>query len=310
MDDARAFDDIRRTVRDMPTGMTLPTPRHLTIDQRQVSCLYSEKPGTVPVILLHGGGLDRASLSWQRLFPVLAERHTVIAPDWPGYGGSAGHERPYRIADLHRWLMAFMDALDIDRADMVGISMGGGVALLSALDTPGRVRRLVPVGTYGVQEHAPYHVLTYLMLQLPVNAISYAILRRSRRMTRRALEAIFADPDRLTDGIVDEVTQALREGDVARTFSAFQRAEIGPKRLRTVLTDRLPMIYHPTLFIHGKEDTLVPLADVRRAAQTVPNARLEVLKSGHWPMRERPDAFNALVADFLRPSDDPADISA
>ncbi|WP_299328886.1 alpha/beta fold hydrolase [Parasphingopyxis sp.] len=279
--------------------MRLPAPRKTMIAQRQVSYLYSEMPGTVPVLLLHGGGLDRASLSWRCLFPALATQHTVIAPDWPGYGDSAGFKQPYRIADLHGWLIAFMDTLDIDRADMVGISMGGGVALLSALDTPDRVRRLIPVGTYGVQEHTPYHFLSYLMLQLPVNAISYAILRRSRHLTRKAVAAIFADPDRVSDGIVEEVMETLHSGHTAEAFSAFQRAEIGPRRLRTVLTDRLAEAKPPALFIHGAQDALVPLADVRRAARIMPNARLEVLQSGHWPMRECPEAFNALVMEFL-----------
>ena len=97
------------------------------------------------MLLLHGGGLDRAYLSWRYLFPALAARRTAIAPDWPGYGGSTLFDRPDTISDLGRWLISFMDRLEPDCADMVGVSMGGGAALSTALNHPARVGRLVPV---------------------------------------------------------------------------------------------------------------------------------------------------------------------
>ena len=291
--------------------MTLPEPQWRDLPNGRASYLTNDRPargahrgGTT--LLLHGGGLDRASLSWRHLFPVLAEHYRVVAPDWPGYGDSTPFDRSYTIADLGRWLITLMDSLDIDRADLVGISMGGGAALWIACHHPDRVRRLVPVATYGVQDTAPMHFLSYCLAQLPVNTVSYAILRHSRWAVRRALDAIFADPHRVTEAIVDEVHAVLRDGALGEVFSGFQRGEIGPRRLRTVLTPELSTVSQPALFIHGKADSLVPLDAVRRAVALMPSADLAVLDAGHWPMREQPDAFNRLVTTFLAESENRA----
>ena len=279
--------------------MTLPPATVLKLPEGQATYLRSDLSGASPVLLLHGGGLDRASLSWRYLFPALAARRTVIAPDWPGYGGSTPFDRPYTIADLGRWLISLMDRLEVDRADMVGVSMGGGTALWTALNHPARVGRLVPVATYGVQRTAPYHAVSYVLAHLPLNAMSYAVLRRSRWALRRALQAIFADPRKVTDQIVNDVQDVLAEGAVGRVFTHFQRGETGPFRLRTVATPDLAKAVHPTLFVHGKADRLVPLRDVRRAAGLMPAGNLTIMDAGHWPMREQPAAFNAIVETFL-----------
>ena len=279
--------------------MTVPPATVLDLPEGPATFRRSDRPGTAPVLLLHGGGLDRASLSWRHLFPVLAARRTVVAPDWPGYGGSTPFGRPYTIADLGRWLIGLMDRLDIDHADMVGVSMGGGAALWTAVNHPDRVGRLVPVATYGVQQTAPYHLLSYLAAHLPLNTLSYAVLRRSRWATRRALQAIFADPKSVAEQLVDEVQDVLTDGAVGKVFTQFQRGEIRLRRLRTVVTPDLGKVAQPTLFVHGKADTLVPLRDVRRAAERMPAADLKILEAGHWPMREAPAAFNAAVEAFL-----------
>ena len=279
--------------------MTLPPSKAITFPQGRCTYFSSERAGTRTVLLLHGGGLDRASLSWRHLFPALAERHRVVAPNWPGHGGSAPFDRPYTIADLGRWLISLMDELGVDQADMVGVSMGGGAALWTAVNHPDRVDRLVPVGTYGVQSRAPYHRVSYLLAHLPLNSVSYAVLRRSRWATRRALEAIFADPRKVTDEIVDDVRGVLDDGAIGKAFTHFQRGEIGPSRLRTVLTSELTKVVHPTLFVHGSADGLVPLCDVQHAAATMPAADLTIMEAGHWPMRECPAACNAVVERFL-----------
>ena len=279
--------------------MNLLEPETLILQERPVTLLRSDAEDITPVILLHGGGLDCASLSWRALLPVLAEKRTVIAPDWPGYGGSGAQLGRHSIADLSAWLIALMDRLQIEHADLVGISMGGGTALQTALDAPDRVRSLVLAGTYGVQEKAPNHLLTYLMLQLPINTVSYALLRRSRWLTRKMLESIFANPERVSDALVDEVMHTLADSDSAKAFTQFQRSEISLKRMGTVLIDQLPMINQPTLFIQGREDSLISLPAIQRAAQQMPDARVEVLEAGHWPMRECPERFNRLVFEFL-----------
>ena len=113
------------------------------------------------------------------------------------------------------------------------------------------------------------------------------------------LESIFADANRVRDELVDEVMQTLADGRSARAFTHFQRSEMSPSRLGTVLINQLHTIAQPTLFLQGREDTLISLPDVQRAAQQMPNAQVEVLDAGHWPMRECPESFNRLIVDFL-----------
>lgn len=252
-----------------------------------------------PVVLLHGGGFDNALLSWRMLVPELAKEHLVIAPNWPGLSGSKPFDRHYTIDDLGQWLLALLDVLGIGKASFVGISMGGGAALWMATRHPERVDRLIPVGTYGVALQAPYHALTYWLLKLPLNAISYAIIGRSRFAMKATLRSIFANSARVTDEIVDEAMEAIQAAGSGRAFTNFQRGETLPNRLRTHFGDELARVLTPTLFIHGEKDPLIPAESARIAANAMPNGQIVVMDAGHWPMRERPDVFNALVKSFL-----------
>ena len=254
---------------------------------------------SVPALLLHGGGLDRATLSWRYLFPELAKRRAVIAPDWPGYGDSEELARDHTLGDLGAWLVALLDDLDIERVDPVGVSMGGGAALWLALKHPGRVGRVVAADAYGLQDRSLLHLLSYLLTRLPLGAWSGALMRRHRRTARRALGSIFADPGRIDDELVDEVLDVLRMGNGLATFGRFQRGEVGPRRLQTVLLPELGRVSAAALIIHGEGDRLVPLADACAAAERMPDARLVTLDAGHWPMRERPGQFNEIVIGFL-----------
>ena len=158
----------------------------------------------------------------------------------------------------------------------------------------------MPVGTYGLARHAPYHMLSFLLTKLPLNSVSYAMMRRYPKLLRRALAAIFADPNRVTPEILSEVEDVLRITGNGGPFSNFQRGETTVTGLRSVFTSELPGIRHPTMFIHGRKDSLVPLEAVTTAATHMPNARVEIMDTGHWPMRERPKEFNEIVISFLR----------
>lgn len=275
-------------------------PTHsLQVGARTVNYL-AEGPENGPrVILLHGGGFDNASLSWSKLIPELAEHYRVLAPNWPGVGGSTAFGRPYAVRDLGEWLKAFLDALGVEKASFAGVSMGGGAALWMAANHAGRVEALIPVATHGVTPTVPYHFLSYLLMRLPVNAVTFAVLRRSRRALRGMMKSIFADPARLTPQIVDEAVEAIADAGAAQAFTHFQRGESTPTGVRTDFTARLPEMKQRTLFIHGTKDPLIPIASVERAAAAMPNARLQVLNAGHWPMREVPKEFNECVLDFL-----------
>ncbi|MCU0490951.1 MAG: alpha/beta fold hydrolase [Chloroflexaceae bacterium] len=262
---------------------------------------FTAGAGGTPVVLLHGGGTDSAQLSWRLTIPSLAQTQRVFAPDWPGYGRSEPMQGPYTTTALITILRQLLDEWQLPQASLVGISMGGGVALGFALAFPERVSRLVLVGSYGLQERAPVHWLSYLFLQLPVvNRLSWASLRRSRRLTMLAVQRIFHNPALVSSELVDEVFAAIRHSQAETSFYAWQRDEVGRYGLKSVYVDRLRELTVPTLVLHGAHDSLVPLACARRAATLIPNARLEVLSDcGHWPQREKPAIFNQIVRAFL-----------
>jgi pimeloyl-ACP methyl ester carboxylesterase len=254
-----------------------------------------------PVLLLHGGGTDSAWLSWALTIPALAQTHRVFAPDLPGYGESARPNAPYSMDYYIALLPRLMDALGIERASLVGVSMGGGIALGFALRYPQQVERLVLVDSYGLQTRAPWQRLSALLIRLPwLNAATWWLIARSRPLATASLKALFADPSRITPELMDDVMAEVRRPAAGRAWQAFQRDEVRWGGLRTNYLDELGRIAAPVLLVHGAQDSLVPLECQQEAARRLPNARLEVLeRCGHWPQRECPEEFNRLVAAFL-----------
>lgn len=273
----------------------------ITLNGLQVHYYTAGTQGSA-VVLLHGGGTDSAMLSWRKALPVLAEGHRVYAPNWPGYGQSQIFpEGGYSFTQMTGWLERLMAHWGLERASLVGISMGGGGALAYTLANPQQVERLVLVDSYGLARLAPSHKLSYLMVRMPwLMDWSWAWARKSKERARWSLQSIFADKRNITDELADEVYEAIKDPSAGRAFAEFQRAELGWKELKTCFIERIDEIRSPTLIIHGEKDSLVPLADSQKAARKIANARLEVVaNAGHWPMREQPEVFNRLVEEFL-----------
>lgn len=254
------------------------------------------------VVLLHGGGTDSAMLSWRLLIPHLARDFRVFAPDWPGYGRSENLPGQYSFEALTAWLSALLDQWKVGQASLVGVSMGGGGAINFTLTSPERVHKLVLVDSYGFQRKAPFHRLSYWMVRASwLMEWSWALIRRSRWLTRWSLAQIFADVRNISESLLDEVFTAAQNPSGQRAFLAFQQREMLPDRVLTCYLDRVEEIRAPTLIVHGEKDCLVPLSDAKEAAQRMPAARLVVIENaGHWPMREQPEKFNRLVSAFLK----------
>lgn len=257
-----------------------------------------------PVILLHGGGIDSARLSWGRIIGPLADAgHRVYAPDCPGYGDS---DRPDAADDdidaYARCLVEFMDGMGLARASLMGISMGGGIALAAALRWPDRVNRLVLVDSYGLQRTVQYHKLSYLTVHIPgLMAASYALAGRSRSLARSSLGTILHDARKAPDSLIDEILGEAGKPHAGRPFTRMQRRELTWNGLRTVYMDRLNEIRAPILFIHGDEDKLVPLHWAEEAHARVPGSQLHVIKgAGHWPHPEHPEELVRAASEFLK----------
>jgi len=256
--------------------------------------------GDQVVVLLHGGGLDYAQMSWELLMPELAGKARVIAPDFPGYGQSDKPETTFDLAFYGEFFPQFMDALSIAKADLVGISMGGAISLGYVLAFPQRVNKLVLVDSYGLQRKTSMHKRSYLFVRIPgVRALTYWSIK-SRMMSRYSLKMILKRPGSVTDDLVEQVYQQLLIPGVTQAFSDFQNAELTWDGLKTVYMDRLGEIKAKTLIIHGEKDTLVPLEASREANGLIQDAELKIMAGcGHWPQRDNPEEFNKVVREFL-----------
>jgi pimeloyl-ACP methyl ester carboxylesterase len=287
------------------TLMTAP-PQGVEVDQIEFPAgkVRYYKAGTdgPPIVLLHGGGPDNALLSWRNTIGVLAADHRVYAPDLPGQGGSTewrgrGNQRTFE--EVLRWLL---DAWRIPQATLVGLSMGGSIAAGFTLRHPQRVRALALVDSTGMQHRMPHHLATYLLMRTGFSGrMAATLLRSNRSLVRFALNKVFfADASSVRDleSIVEEVSA---EAAVRRSVFADWHADAINRRSMTI--NHLPQLNRitcPVTVIHGEKDALVPVASAQEVAGTIPGAQLRVMpQAGHWPNRERPTEFNALLREFV-----------
>lgn len=256
--------------------------------------------GAQPVVLLHGGGFDSALVSWRHVLPALSDSFRVYAPDWPGYGESDPPERTPTTDYYIEVLGRFLDGVGIDHPALVGVSLGGGVAVGYALSHPERVRRLVAVDSYGLGGNVPGGMVAALIVRSEtVSGALWTLIRRSQTVASLSVRAAVYPPN-LTDDLIDDALTELGRPNATEAWQAFQRAEIGLRSLRTNYVGRFSDLTVPTLFVHGERDEFIPVEWAVRAATLTPDADLRVFSDcGHWTPRERPDAFVAAVEPFL-----------
>ncbi len=254
-----------------------------------------------PILLLHGGGYDSALLSYRQSIGPVSQHHRVFAPDWPGYGESDKPKMRYSTEYYVDFLGQLLDALGLEKASLVGISMGGAVSLGFSLRWPQRVEKLVLVDSHGLGKEVPGRAMSYLIVRLPfLNNLVWAVLGRSRRMIRWSLQSVFYDPHVVSGGLVDEVFQVANKPGVGQAWRSWQRNEVGLSGFRTNFVDKLHTLAVPTLILHGAEDRYVPVSWARRAHTLIKDSELCILpQCGHWLTREKPTEFNRVVLGFL-----------
>jgi len=252
-----------------------------------------------PVLFIHGSGPGvSAWANWRLVLPVLAQTRRVIAPDMAGFGFT---ERvPGAAYTMDAWVqqaLDLLDALDIERADVVGNSFGGALALALAIRAPHRVRRLVLMGSVGV----PFAITPGLDAVWGYTP-SFANMRR--------IMDVFAFDRTL---VTDELAQLRYEASTRPGFQETFGAMFPAPRQRWVDAMASPeaairALPHETLLIHGREDQVIPLATSLTLSQWIPRSQLHVFgRCGHWTQIEHSARFARLVGDFLNEADRPID---
>lgn len=284
--------------------------RSLQLDWGTISYLHwepADRDAVGNVLLLHGGGLDSASLSWGDAGPALAAAgYRVVAPDLPGFGSSPAAPWAFTQERLVELVGEIIEGLSWDAPVVAGLSMGGGMALGYGLEK-GPVRALMLLGCYGLMDRqvegplaGAVHVMTWGLLRTGVlDAVTRLYLHNSRLMAS-SLSGLIRDSERRTDALLDEVLAAGRLGTNLRAFGQWQRDQFGLTRARTNYTARLSGLRVPVLIIHGARDAGVPVARARVAAELIPDARLVVVEdAGHWVQRDRPQVAIPAMLGFL-----------
>ena len=261
---------------------------------------YLEAGSGRPVILLHGLGATNASML--PTFWELAKDHHVIAPDLPGFGESAKPIRSYDAAFYAQWLQALMDELGIDNALLVGNSMGGRVAIETALAAPERVDRialLAPSPAF-IKKREMVGVVRFLRPEL-----AFVPLPLPRSQAMKGLKRMFSKPSRLEqawyEAAIDEFLRIFRtpRGRIA-FFSAARQIYLEPPHGESGFWKRLPDLERPALFIWGERDRLVPPGFARHVEKALPAAKSVVFDDcGHVPQFEHPDKTHRLLREFF-----------
>lgn len=263
--------------------------------------------GASSVLFVHGLG-SAGYLEWRLNLPVIARSHRVFAPDLPGFGRSEKPQDGYGIPMFARVVEGYMDRQDLHPV-LVGVSMGGRVALEVALRRPERVRKLVLVNALGLARprmQLPYSVLLVPRLGEAALRLTGGMLRRlSPGAIRLIAERLRVSPD-VAQFLDDSYLSGLREmhddEGYVRAYAATVRALSSPVALlrSDQLIERLAATGLPVLLVWGAEDRLLPLAGAVRAHDRLPNSQLVVLdRAGHSPQVEQADEFNRALEDFL-----------
>ena len=268
------------------------------IDGVEVHYLTAGSEGAA-IILVHGIGLDSAKLSWEHTIPALSDTYHVFAPDLPGHGESDTPTAPYSIAYYADVIERFMDALNIDHATLVGQGIGGRIALECVLRDETRVDRLVLVDPIGLTDDVPGGRTALLGTVPGIQRLRYRLLGRSRRLTAASLRRLSGTTEWVTPEFVDDVRAAARRPGAERVLKRFRRRELGPRGFRTSVENRLTDVSVPTLLIHGRHDSIVPVTSTIRARSLLPDAELRIVDCGHWPPREWPEEFSQILGEYL-----------
>ena len=281
----------------------IPFPGIQGIELHYLMAGPENPPADAPVfILLHGFTFN--AFTWRPALDFFARQGRVFAFDQIPYGLSAkltptdwDGPNPYAKEAAIAQLFAFMDALGIQRATLVGNSSGGTLAMEAALARPERVERLILVAPW---VYAQRPTLPAAVAELPqLRRISLLIGRKLGE--GGLLDYSYADPGRL-----DEERRSLMKIHTRVANWDLAWGELLNRSLSSPVTvsTRLDQITQPILLVTGDQDKLVPVADTRKVAERLPHATLAVLPGcGHVPQEECPGPFEQAVAGWLRGSD-------
>ena len=251
-----------------------------------------------PVILLHGVGCHIEF--WERNVDELSKEHRIFAVDVVGYGKTDKPMVDYTFPFMANFVLDFMKTMGIDKASLVGNSMGGGISMTVASKAPEKVEKVVLVDPVGLGRG-----LSPVMRLMTAPLIGDVITAPGRKAVILQMQSCLHDPSRVNEDFINRATLINALPGNKRSFLSLLRetANFMGVRKRTVdaFSDCLKKIQSPILVIWGRQDKILPLADAEAAIPKLANGRLHIIdQAGHCPQIDKPEEFNATVLSFLK----------
>ena len=284
-----------------PEDLWAPLPvQHTLVDDLDIAFIDSGGEGT-PIVLIHG--LSSSMGFWEYQVPELAKHHRVLALDLPGYGASGRPDAPCTPPWYADVVSDWMFAVGLEKAAIMGHSMGGQIAMELALTHPERVDRLVLSAPAGFEAFSPG---TKRFMK------SFWTEGRAMESSEEQVRANFQTMvfNRMDDGVERMIQERVRLGQSPRfagTSVAVSRSVAG--MVDFPIGERARNITVPTLIIYGTEDRMIPnpvftggrtREIAERGHRLISQSRLVLIEgAGHTVHHDSPKAFNAAVAEFL-----------
>lgn len=251
-----------------------------------IDIAFDDVGSGLPVVFLHGFLLDRSL--WTPQFGAHVDHNRCIALDLRGFGGSTPAP-PYTVEQYADDVIALLDVLGIERAVIVGLSLGGYVAFALWRNHRRRVMGLVLANTRASADSEDTRARRRALIAVAHEGGSRAVADAQINMM------VGASTRAKHPALVDGIHHMLERAPVAGIVGALEAMAARPDAVPLLAT-----IDVPTLIIAGDEDAVIPVAEARAMHEAVPGSTFELLAgSGHLSNLERPAAFNHVVAEFL-----------
>jgi len=266
--------------------------RFVSVDGRRVHILQAG--AGAPVVLVHG--IAASVIDWHLNLPALAQHFAVTAVDLPGFGESEIPPLTDPIADAIRFLGGLLDGLGLERAALVGNSMGGLICGHFAIAHPERVTKLLLVDPAGLDRDVSLH---FRLLTVPL--LGEWALQPRPSSAQLAARGLFANPARAPSVWIAD--KALDRGPAARAYllkALRGGANFFGLRPSVRMLAGLRALTLPICVVWGDQDHVIPPYHLQLVKQQLPAARTYLLRdAGHVPMLEHPDEFNRVATAFL-----------
>ena len=254
-----------------------------------VAIAYEDAGQGVPFVLVHGHPFNRSM--WRDQIAAFSPHYRVIAPDLRGYGETTVIPGKTRLEDFARDIAGLLDRLNVADIILGGLSMGGQIVLEFYHLFPERVRALILADTFAQLDTDEARQARYDTAERLMDEGMYGYAEEV--LPKMIAPITIAEQPQVAEHVLSMMRGTAPAGAAAALRGRSERRDYTPL---------LPEIAVPTLIVVGSDDAYTPVSDAEFMRQRIPNSRMAVIeRTGHMPNLERPDEFNRVVDEFLRP---------